>query len=121
METNACKIMRVLKRLKTGVGYHELGMPAHALRCLDSLTQLGKIGPFGLVVELLRDEFSINRETPIAETMETLARMLPTPAKHAIELTLAACYGQGHDAARTANNKACGRGVQPGIEPKTAT
>ena len=37
MESNAGMIVRVLKRLKAAVGYHELGMTRHALRCLDSL------------------------------------------------------------------------------------
>jgi hypothetical protein len=36
-------IVRVLKRLKAAIGYHELGMTQHALRCLDSLDLLGKI------------------------------------------------------------------------------
>ena len=42
----------VLKRLKAAVGYHELGMTQHALRCLDSLASLGEIGPFGLVTDV---------------------------------------------------------------------
>ena len=46
MESNASKILRLLKRLKAAVGYHELGMTQHALRCLDSLASLGEIGHF---------------------------------------------------------------------------
>ncbi len=57
MKTNAGMIVRVLKRLRAAVGYHELGMTQHALCCLDSLPSLGKIGPFGLVAEVMRDEF----------------------------------------------------------------
>ena len=37
MEANAIKTVRVLKRLKAAVGYHELGMKQHALQCLDGL------------------------------------------------------------------------------------
>src|SRR5208283_2300127 len=37
MKSNAGTIVRVLKRLKAAVGYQELGMTKHALRCLDSL------------------------------------------------------------------------------------
>ena len=49
MDSNAGMIVRVTKRLKAAVGYHELGMRQHALRCLDSLDLLGEIGPFGVV------------------------------------------------------------------------
>ena len=66
MESNAGMIMRVLKRLRAAVGYHELGMTQHALRCLDSLVSLGKIGPFGLVQEVLRAEITRNREDHIS-------------------------------------------------------
>ncbi|MGO9111195.1 MAG: hypothetical protein ACLP9L_18375 [Thermoguttaceae bacterium] len=94
MESKAGMIVRVLKRLRAAVGYHELGMTQHALRCLDSLTQLGKIGPFGLVAEVLRGEFVKHSENvSAAKALETIACMLPTPARHAIEMTLATCYG----------------------------
>ena len=107
MESNAGMIVRVLKRLKAAVGYHELGMTQHALRCLDSLTPLGTIGPFGLVTEVLRGEFVEHPENHVsaAKALETIACMLPTPARNAIRMTLAACYGQGNDAGRSANNK----------------
>ena len=76
----------------------------HALRCLESLASLGKIGPFGLVQEVLRGEFARNRENHVsaAKALEIVACMLPTPARHAIGMTLAACYGQADDAGRTA-------------------
>ena len=122
MERNAGMIVRVLKRLKAAVGYQELGMTQHALRCLDSLASLGKIGPLELVVEILRDAFMKSPENPVsaAKTLETMACTLPTPAKHAIELTLAACYGQNCDSAWAANNKVSTRGVKPEIQPKPA-
>jgi len=62
MESTAGMIVRVLKRLKTAVGYHELGMTLQALRCLDSLASPGKIGPFRPVQAVLRDEFLSNRD-----------------------------------------------------------
>ena len=122
METNAGMIVRVLKRLKAAVGYHELGMTQHALRCLDSLASLGKIGPFGLVVDVLRDECVENREHHVsaAKALEIVACMLPTPGRHAIQMTLAACYGSAGDTARAANNKACARGAKPETQPKPA-
>jgi hypothetical protein len=93
MKPNADMIVRVLKRLKAAVGYHELGMTPHALRCLDSLESLGKIGPFGLVVEVLRDEFlkGTEKHLPAAKALEIVACMLPTSGRHAIQMTLAAC------------------------------
>ena len=45
--------MRVLKRLKAAVGYHELGMTEHALRCLDSLASREQDRTICLVVEVL--------------------------------------------------------------------
>ena len=40
MKSEATTIVRVLKRLKAAVGYQELGMTQHAVRCLDSLASL---------------------------------------------------------------------------------
>jgi len=122
MESNASMIVRVLKRLKAAVGYHELGMTQHALRCLDSVVSLGKIGPFGLVQEVLRGKFTMGRENQVsaAKALGIVACMLPTPARHAITMTLAACYGQTSDNSRAANNKACARGAKLEIQPKPA-
>ena len=71
-------------------------MTQHAVRCLDGLASLGKIGPFGLVADVLRGEFTRNREDhiPAAKALGIVACMLPPPARHAVEMTLAACYGQ---------------------------
>ena len=44
MEANAIKTVRVLKRLKAAVGYHELGMKQHALQCLDGLCRWARSG-----------------------------------------------------------------------------
>jgi hypothetical protein len=118
---NAEMTVRVLKRLKAAVGYHELGMTRHALRCLDSLTELGKIGPFGLVVEVIRGEFlrGPEKHLPAAKALEIVACMLPTPGRHAVEMTLAVCYGPG-DTGRAANNRAVARGVKLAGQPKPA-
>ena len=122
MESKAGMIVRILKRLKSAVGYHELGMTQHALRCLDSLASLDNIGPFSLVVDVLRAEFARNREDLIsaAKSLEVVACMLPTPARHAVQMTLAACYGQVNDSGRTANNAACARGAKLEEQPKPA-
>lgn len=122
MESNASMIVRVLKRLKAAVGYHELGMTQHALRCLDSLASLGKIGPFGLVADVLRGEFIKSRENHVsaAKALEIVGCMLPTPARNAIEMTLAACYGQGNDMGRAANSVVRARGAKVEAQPKPA-
>jgi hypothetical protein len=114
MKSNASTIVRVLTRLQAAVGYHELGMTQHALVCLDGLASLGKIGPFGLVQEVLRGEFIRNRENHVsaAKALEMVACMLPTPARHAIGMTLAACYGQVDDAGRPAMPAARARGAK---------
>jgi hypothetical protein len=91
------------------------------LRCLDSLDLLGKIGPFGVAQDVLRDVFITNREhVSAANALEVVACMVSTPARHAIEMTLAACYGQGNDMGRVANSPACARGAKPAGQPKPA-
>jgi hypothetical protein len=119
MEPNAIKTVRVLKRLKAAVGYHELGMTQHALRCLDGLAPLGQIGPFGLVADVLRDEFSNVRHMSAEKALDMVACMLPTHARRAVQLTLAVCYGS-EDNRRSANDRAVFRGAAPAAEPKPA-
>ena len=120
MKSNTTTMVRVLKRLKAAAGYHELGMTQHAVKCLDSLGSLGKIGPFGLVADVLRGEFIRNRgdHIPAAKALGIVECMLPTPAGHAVRLTLAACYGQ-LDMGRAAN-VARARGAVPEDHPKPA-
>ena len=122
MKSNATTTVLVLKRLKAAVGYHELGMTRHALRCLDSLTSLGKIGPFGLIEEVLRGEFTQNRENHItaAKALETAGFMLPKTARDAVDMTLLACYGHGNDVRRPANSVACAHGAKPAGQPRPA-
>ncbi len=122
MRPNAGTIVRVLKRLKAAVGYHELGMTQHALRCLDSLASLGEIGPFGLVADVLRGEFVEHAENHVsaAKALEIVACMVPTPARNAIEMTLMACYGPANDAGRAANRVACARGAKVEVKPNPA-
>ena len=115
MEFNAGKIVRVLKRLRAAVGYQELGMTQHALCCLDSLASMSNIGPFGLIAEVLRDQFVKYPEShvPADKALEMLACMLPTPSRNAIRLTLTACYGQLDAAGRAANKRASARAPNP--------
>jgi hypothetical protein len=119
MEANAIKTVRVLKHLKAAIGYHELGMTQHALRCLDSLALLGKIGAFGLVAEVLRDEFTNGRNVSAEKALDIVACMLPAPARRAIHMTLAACYGS-ENSRSFANDRAVSRGAVPAPEAKPA-
>jgi hypothetical protein len=122
MEPAANNAMRVLKRLRAAIGYDELGMSAHALRSLDSLASLGDIGPFALIADFLRGEFSKARENRIdlAMALGTAAGLLPTPVRQAVEMTLAACNATDNDRGRAANNRAVDRGVRPETPSKPA-
>ena len=123
MESDQGMIVRVLKRLRAAVGYRELGMTQHALCCLDSLESLGKLGPFGLVQDILRSEFIKNDENYLsaAKALEIVACMLPAPARHAIKVTLAACFGQVNDVQRAANGVSRARGARPEGRPNPAS
>ena len=37
MNSNFGELIRILKGLRAAVGYHELRMPQHAMRCLHAL------------------------------------------------------------------------------------
>ena len=115
MEPNASKIVRVLKRLRAAVGYHELGMTQRAVQCLHSVESLGTIGPFAPVVDILRREIVRNQEdaASIANALQRAACLAPPPARDAISVTLAACYGDVNDGSRTANDMASARGAKP--------
>jgi len=104
MKLNAIITVRVLKRLKAAVGYHELGMTQHALRCLDSVELLDTIGRFHLVADILRGEFAnhVEKEISAAKALETVAWMVPGQERRAIRMTLAACYGKTNEG-RTAS------------------
>ncbi len=119
MEPNAIQTVRVLKRLKAAVGYHELGMTQHAVRCIDDLAAFGKIGPFGLVADVLQDEFSNARHVSAEKALDMVACMLPKPARRAVRMTLAACYGPT-DSQRSSNDRAGSRGAAPAAESKPA-
>ncbi len=113
MNPIAIMIVRVLKRLRTAVGYHELGMTEHALRSLDSLKSLATIEPFGIVAVILRYEFVKERGNflSIAAALESAAAQLPTPERRAIKLTLAVCFGSTSDASRSATSVSFSEGT----------
>jgi len=96
MKLDAIITVRVLKRLKAAVGYHELGMTQHALGCLDSVGLLDTTGRFRLVVDVLRGEFAnhVEKEISAAKALGVVAGMVPGRERRAIRMTLAACYGK---------------------------
>ncbi len=119
MEPGVIVNLRVLKRLKAAVGYHELGMTQHALQCIDSLATLGNIGSFGMAAEVLRDEFVKHRENDVsaANALKMLATMLPSAERRAIRMTLAACYGKPAEKRRAAEVRSQ---ELAGVSPATA-
>jgi hypothetical protein len=117
MDTKTIQTVRVLKRLKAAIGYHELGMTQHAVRCLDSLSTLGKIGAFSLVAEVLRDEFTNGRNVSAEKALDVVACMLPARARRAVRMTLATCYGP-QESGRSANDRSVARGAATVEEAK---
>ena len=96
MGIQTSKIVRVLKRLKAAVGYHELGMTQHALRCLDSLVSLG--GKLDLLAWSSRSCGASSSSTPSVMSPQPRPwRRSPACCRRlaaAMEMTFAACYGQ---------------------------
>ncbi len=94
MDSNTVKLARLFKRLKSAVGYHELGMKRHALESLDSLTDLGELGPFDLVSDVLRGEFPRGSADHLsaASALEVAEGLAPREARRAIRMTLATCF-----------------------------
>jgi hypothetical protein len=95
MDRNAVKLARLFKRLKAAVGYHELGMTRHAVQCLDSLTDVGELGPFALVADVLRGEFLRGSadQFSTASALEVAEGLAPREARRAIRMTLVTCFG----------------------------
>jgi hypothetical protein len=114
MDRDANKLTRLLKRLKAAVGYHELGMTTHALQCLNGLTGLGEIGPFGFVAEVLRDEFSRgwSDQLSAAAALEVAEGLAPRAVRRAIRMTLLTCFDNSRESES-------GRNSLPSVEAAT--
>jgi len=99
MDRKAAKLIRLLKRLKTAVGYHELGMTQHAVRWLDSIFVVGEVGPFALVADILRDEFLRGPADQLAaaSALQVAEGLAPRNAHRAIRMTLATCFGDSQE------------------------
>jgi len=52
--------------------------------------------------------------------LETVACMVPTPARYAIQMALTACFGTVSDGGRTANMTVADRGAELESQPKPA-
>lgn len=106
-------VVRVMKRLNAAVGYHELGMPQHALQCLTSLWELGDIGPFRTAQRILRTAVLEGREDPgaLAKALEEAADRLPPPQKHALWRALGGCYRPTVDMPRAITRRGSRRGA----------
>jgi len=106
---------RVTKRLRAAVGYYELGMSRHAVQCLDSVLQLGEIGPFRVAEEILRAQFLKSEADygAAAKALENAARMTPTRDNQALWAAVSACYRDAGDIGRAVNSMAYARGAVP--------
>ena len=96
MKSNLGELIRILKGLRAAVGYHELRMPQHAMRCLHALP-IASINAFEPVIEILRRGI-IRNDADAASIVEALwkaACSAPSPVADAFKLTLIACYGHG--------------------------
>ena len=107
-------VVRVIKRLKTAVGYYELGMVQDALASLDSLKELGDIGSFVLAEEMLRAEIlkTEHRYEAAAQALESAARLLPAPFNQALWVALSECYRQAGNSQGAVNSMGCARGAK---------
>jgi hypothetical protein len=114
MEMSNYQLVRVTTRVRHAVGYFELGMVEHAVACLDSVDQLGDVGAFRLVVDMLRAEMSHRPEScdHAAQTLEKLASQLPREYSQALWLALSMCYRQAGDEKRAVSSLACARGAK---------
>ena len=98
MNSNLGELIRILKGLRAAVGYHELQMPQHAMRCLHALP-LASISAFEPVAEILRRGIIKNKAdaASIVEALREAACSVPSPVKDAFNLALVVCYGNSFD------------------------
>jgi len=109
------QLVRVTKRLNTAIGYYELGMTEQAIRAIDSLDELGDVGPFRVAAEVVRFE-ALRQQQHLADatrTLEAAARLLPAPYDQSVWLALSICFQQAGDSQRAANSLGCARGAKP--------
>jgi tetratricopeptide (TPR) repeat protein len=106
------QFIRVAKRVCAATGYLELGMAQHAL---DSLTELGPLGPFEAEIELLRGE-ALRRQRRFedaAVALKAAADKLPAPQDVAAWLALSLCQKRAGDMVKAINTLAKARGARP--------
>jgi tetratricopeptide (TPR) repeat protein len=115
MELENTKVVRITKRLRSAIGYYELGMFQQAIASLDHLDELGELGPFKLAAEMVRAEAlkAQKQYSGAAVALETAARMLPAPHDQSVWLALSMCYRQAGDTERAINSMGCARGAKP--------
>lgn len=112
MTIDSGQFVRITKRLRHATGYLELGMPQHAIDCLEGL---GELGPLEAAAELLRGEALRiqHRFTDAAHSLETAARKFTAPHDRPAWLALSLCYRQAGDTDRAIQMLAHARGAKP--------
>jgi len=116
MTSNHKKAIRIGKRLSEAAGYLDLGMPQHALRCIENL---GDLGPFTVPAEMIRAAAAQmeNRFDDAAHSFEMIARFLPSPQNKPAWLAVSDYYRQAGKNDLAIDTLACARGAAPPAIP----
>jgi Flp pilus assembly protein TadD len=115
MEPNTYQLARATARMRQAMGYYELGMIQHALACLDATRQMGDLGAFQFVIDMLRAKME-QRPDDYREAVQELEKLAPTLApayRRSLWMALSMCYRQAGDTERAVSTLAYARGASP--------
>lgn len=109
--------MQNARRINEASGYLELGMPQHALRSLDLVTDAGPLeGPHqylrGLALQVQQ------RFEEAVQPLEAAAGLVPAPVAQQIWLAVTQCYQQSGRPELAVHSLANARGAQCPIIPE---
>lgn len=115
MQHDNLQLVRVMMRVRHAMGYFQLGMTQHALACLDAAEKLPPLGPFALVIPVLRAEILGGKRSyeEAAKALELLAEKLPPAYGQPLWAALSMCYRHSGDNERAVQSLAYARGVKP--------
>jgi len=115
MEISTYQLVRATARMRQAMGYYELGMTEHALASLEATRQMGDLGAFRFVVDMLRAKME-QRPDDYHEAVQELEKLAPTLApayRRCLWMALSMCYRQAGDTERAVSTLACARGASP--------
>jgi len=115
--TQACQI-RAQKRLMAAEGYLELGLPTHALECLEGL---GALGPLEPIAQMLRGKalWLQRRYTDAARSLRAAAETIHAPHDRPAWLALSLYYRHAGKMAQAIDSLARARGAHPPVQPRS--